>query len=62
MTHERAHLNARLEVQLRTVELYPDCLESADELERIRVLLLGLDLEEQEWNEVEKQSHEVGRF
>jgi CMP-2-keto-3-deoxyoctulosonic acid synthetase len=47
MTHERSHLNARLEVQLRTVELDPDNLEAADELERIRVLLLGLDLEVQ---------------
>ena len=45
MTNERSHLIARLEVQLRTVELTPDCLEAWDELERIRVLLLGLDLE-----------------
>ena len=47
MTHERVHLQARLEVQLRTVDLYPDDLNAADELERIRALLLGLDLEEQ---------------
>ena len=48
MTHERAHLNARLEVQLRTVDLYPDDLNAADELERIRALLLDLDLRDQE--------------
>jgi len=48
VTAERRHLQCRLEVQLRTVELDPDNLEAADELERIRALLLGLDLEYQE--------------
>jgi len=48
MSHVRSHLNVRLEVQLRTVELNPDDLEAADELERIRAELLALDLKEQQ--------------
>jgi hypothetical protein len=42
----RRHLEVRLKVQLRTVELNPDWLEAADELERIRAELLALDVEE----------------
>jgi hypothetical protein len=45
--HARSHLGVRLEIQLRTVEARPNDLEAADELERIRVQLLALDLEEQ---------------
>ena len=44
---ERMHLIVRLDVQNKTCDLYPDDLEAADELERIRAELLALDLKEQ---------------
>ncbi len=48
MTAARRHLEVLLEVQLRSVAMAPNCLDAADELERIRAELLALDLEEQE--------------
>jgi len=48
MTPEQRHLQARLEVQLKTCELDPRNLDAADELGRIRTELLALDLVEQE--------------
>ena len=46
MTHERLHLIARLEVQTRSCQLYPDDSGLADELARIQAELLALSLEE----------------